>query len=79
LAATVFMSMMPSKGKKVRGINAVTEIETVSVTHQQTIQIATAITLSASSLSNSKGRLKNSRKRIGPNSRPIFFIKACKF
>ena len=68
--------MIPSNGKNVKGIKAVTEIETASVTHQHTIQMATAITLSASALSNTKGRLKKTRNKIGPRINPTFFIKA---
>ena len=49
--------MIPNKGKIAKGISAVTEIETASVIHQATIQMATANTSSASALMISKGRL----------------------
>jgi hypothetical protein len=58
----------------VKGIKAVTDIETVSVTHQTTIQTATAITLSAWGLSSSIGKLYNRRNSSGPKMKPILLI-----
>ena len=66
--------MIPKKGKKVNGINAVIEIETASVIHQVTIQTAIAMTLSASTVTKGVGKLYKIKNKIGPAIKPIFFI-----
>jgi len=73
LAATVLMSIIPSNGNSVKGINAVTEIETASVIHQMIIHAATAMTVSAFSLMMKPDMARMIRQTIGPAISPIFF------
>jgi hypothetical protein len=65
--------MTLKSGNNNKGNNAVTEIETVSVIHQQTIHRAVAITLSALLEIISNGKNCTMENKTGPKKRPIFF------
>ena len=61
----------------IKGSNAVTEIETASLIHQQTIQQAKARTAVALNDNVSNGKLRIVIKSKGPMKSPIFFERGC--
>jgi hypothetical protein len=62
-------------GNNNSGNSAVTEIETASVTHQITIQSATATTASAFSEMSALGKQINIKNMIGPENKPILLLR----
>ena len=68
------MGITFNKGNKINGNKAVTAIFTVSVIHQMTIQVATAITASPFSETKVNGENWIKKNNSGPNNKPIFLV-----